>query len=160
MILVLRNTHKSIEKFLYKLTGNTSILLNNTLCLTLHLRNVLWSYSSHPPLIPPVSCKNFYNEDKIDFGVRTSFDPIKVIQCQPVNILIIIFWWNDFSVAIKQWKLNVDNDDLFDWCRRKTRKRNVHHNACNYQEKALITKVTWIHKSLSVWYTMLSSYSV
>ena len=72
MIMVLRNTHQLIEKFLYKL-----ILLNNTLCLTLHLRNVLWSYSSHPPLIPPVSCKNFYNEDNIDCGVRTSFGPKK-----------------------------------------------------------------------------------
>ena len=46
---------------------------------------------------------------------------------------------------------------LIDLGRRETRKHNVHHNVCNDQEKALITKVTWINKSLSEWYTTFSS---
>lgn len=40
---------------------NHSIKALSTLYLFLNLRNVPWSYSSHPPLIPPVSSRNFWN---------------------------------------------------------------------------------------------------
>lgn len=109
--------------------------------LFLNLRNVQWSYSSHPPLIPPVSSRNFWNISHLN----------QLLQIIKTLAVMSNFWWNVlFSLVLFISIIGAKNVNiwlimplLYNCCKKKyifTRWNLIH-----------VFKILSIHNCYDVW---------